>query len=69
MEYTREELTEAARQIGSTLHKLREVIETLKAKEHPERYKSQITLAQRRVAALEIAGSLIAEKLHDKERP
>ena len=29
MPYTREELTEARRQIASTLHKLREVVKTL----------------------------------------
>ncbi len=59
MEYTKEELTEAKRQIDSTLHKLRETIKTLGSKEEPERYKSQITLAKRRVKALEIANDLI----------
>ena len=43
MEYTREELQEAKRQIASTLHKLRETIRTLEAKENAQRYKSQIT--------------------------
>ena len=55
MEYTKEELIEAKRQIDSTLHKLKETIKTLESKENPERYKSQITLAKRRVKAFEIA--------------
>ena len=63
MEYSRDDLMEARRQIGSTLHKLRKTVKTLQAKENPERYKSQITLAQRRIKALEIAGSLIAKEL------
>lgn len=63
MEHTKEEFAEAKRQIDSTLHKLRETVKTLQAKENPERYKSQITLAQRRIKALEIAGSLIAKEL------
>lgn len=49
MEYTKEELIEAKRQIDSTLHKLREVIKTFESKENPVRYKSQITLAKRRL--------------------
>ncbi|MBO1680590.1 hypothetical protein [Bittarella massiliensis (ex Durand et al. 2017)] len=49
MDFSREELTEAKRQIESTLHKLRETVKTLTAKEHPERYRSQLTLATRRV--------------------
>ena len=63
MEFSREELTEARRQIGSTLHKLRETVETLQAKEHPERYKSQITLAVRRIRAFEIAEDLIRREI------
>ena len=55
MDYKREDLTEAKRQIDSTLHKLRETVKTLEAKEKPDRYKSQITLAKRRIAAFEIA--------------
>ena len=55
MEYTKEDLIEAKRQIDSTLHKLRETIKTLESKDNPERYKSQITLAKRRVKAFEIA--------------
>lgn len=59
MEYTEADLLEAKRQINSILHKLRETIKTLEAKENPSRYKSQITLATRRVRALEIANYLI----------
>ena len=40
---------------GTTLHKLREAIKTLQAKENPARYRSQITLAERRVRAFELA--------------
>ena len=68
MEHTQEELTAAARQITSTLHKLRETIRTLEAKEQPQRYKSQLTLARRRVQAFEIANDLIAEKLRAEEK-
>ncbi len=63
MAYTREDLTEARRQIASTLHKLRETVKTLESKETPQRYKSQITLAKRRIAAFEIAEELIAAEL------
>ena len=63
MEHTMEELKEAKRQIDSTLHKLREVIKTFEAKENPTRYKSQITLARRRVAAFEIAVELIEREM------
>lgn len=55
----REELAEARRQIDSTIHKLRETLKTLEAKEERNRYKSQITLAQRRIRAFEIASDLI----------
>lgn len=64
MEYAREELLEARRQIASTVHKLREVIKTLEAKEEPNRYRSQITLAKRRVKAFEIANALIEAELN-----
>lgn len=63
MDYTRTELLEARRQIDSTVHKLREVVRTLRAKEEPRRYKAQITLAERRIRALEIAGALIQREL------
>ena len=63
MQYTREELAEARRQIGSTLHKLREAVRTLEGRENPARYKSQITLAKRRIQASTIADDLIAREL------
>ena len=63
MEYSKAELTEAKRQIDSTLHKLRETVRTLQAKENPERYKSQITLAERRIRAFELANGLIEGEL------
>ena len=63
MEYTREQLLEARRQIDSTLHKLRETITTFEAKEEPQRYKPQITLAKRRVEAFTIANELSGREL------
>lgn len=63
MSYTQEELSEALRQIDSTLHKLRETKKTLEAKGEPTRYKSQITLATRRIEAFGIARDLIAREL------
>ena len=63
MEYTREELQEAKRQIASTLHKLRETVGTFRAKENAARYKPQITLAERRIKAFEIANALIEREL------
>lgn len=64
MEYTKEDLLEAKRQIDSTLHKLRETVKTLEAKEVPSRYKSQITLAKRRIIAFELANHLIEKELN-----
>ena len=63
MDVSKEELTEAKRQIDSTLHKLRETLKTLEGKEDPRRYTSQITLARRRIKAFEIALGLIQEEL------
>lgn len=63
MEFSKDDLIEAKRQIDSTLHKLRETVKTLETKENPERYKSQITLAKRRIKAFEIANRLIEDKL------
>lgn len=65
--YDVDELLEAKRQIDSTLHKIREVIKTFEAKENPSRYKSQLTLAKRRLKAFGIANQLIGEKLTDLE--
>lgn len=63
MTYEKEELVEAKRQIDSILHKLKETIKTLESKEKQERYKSQITLAKRRVKALEIANYYIENEI------
>ena len=63
MEHSTEELKEAKRQIDSTLHKLRQTVKTFEAKEHAERYKSQITLAKRRIQAFEIANELIEKEM------
>lgn len=65
MEYTKEDLIEAKRQIDSTLHKLRETIKTFESKEDLERYKSQITLAKRRVRAFEIANHFIENEIEN----
>ena len=67
MEYTREELLEAKRQIDSTLRKLREVVRTLEAKDERTRYRSQLTLARRRIKAFEIANDLIENALKSRE--
>lgn len=63
MNYTKTDMLEAKRQIDSILHKLRATVQTLEAKDDPIRYKSQITLATRRIAALELANALIEQKL------
>jgi hypothetical protein len=66
MEYTKEELQEARRQIDSTLHKLRQTVKTLEDKENPARYKSQLTLANRRIQAFELAAGLIQKELESR---
>ena len=66
MAYTKEELTEASRQIESTLHKLRETLKTLETKENPSRYKSQITLTKRRIEAFTLANALILRELENQ---
>lgn len=63
MEYSKDDLIEAKRQIGSILHKLRETIRTLEFKDNPTKHKSQITLAKRRVTAFEIANALIEKEI------
>ena len=63
MPYTQEQLTEAKRQIDSTLHKLREVVKTLEGKENLDRYKSQLTLARRRIDTFTLANELIQREL------
>ena len=69
MDYTREDLTEARRQLSSTIHKLNGVVETLEDKPDPTRYKSQLTLAKRRVAAFTLALELVEGELNRKEPP
>lgn len=64
MTYSQEELLEAKRQIDSTLHKLRETVKTLEGKENPNRYRSQITLAKRRIQAFSLAVTLIQRELN-----
>ncbi|MCI8440506.1 MAG: hypothetical protein HFF73_13525 [Oscillospiraceae bacterium] len=67
MEFTKDELREAKRQIDSTLHKLREAIKTFASKDNAERYKSQTTLAKRRIKAFEIANYFIEKELEKQE--
>ena len=66
MTCTKEELQEAKRQIDSTLHKLAETVKTLEGKESPARYKSQITLAKRRIQAFTLAVDLIQRELEQR---
>lgn len=66
MEFSKDDLSEAKRQINSILYKLRETIKTFEAKDNQEKYKSQITLAKRRVKAFEIANSLIENELRKR---
>lgn len=66
MRYTDDQLTESKRQIDSTLHKLRETAKTLEDMESPNRYKSQITLARRRIEAFGVAVDLIEKELDSK---
>ena len=63
MERTRDELVEAKRQIDSTVHKLRKAAESLRNRGEPRRFRSQITLAERRIRAFELASGLIGEEL------
>ncbi|NQF13029.1 hypothetical protein HPY31_03750 [Brevibacillus sp. HB1.3] len=68
MEFNISELVEAKRQIDSTLHKLRETVKTFEAKENPNKYKSQITLAKRRIEAFEISVFLIEREINDLDK-
>lgn len=65
MEITRTNLVEAKRQLDSTIHKLKETVKTLEGKENPNRYKSQITLARRRIDAFELSVYLIEREIRD----
>lgn len=66
MSFSRDALAEAKRQIDSTLRKLRKALETLSAREQPDRYRSQITLARRRIRAFEIAVSLVEREMEEQ---
>lgn len=66
MEFSKEDLIEAKRQIDSTLHKLKETAKTLESKENAAKYKSQITLAKRRITAFELANRLIENEIANK---
>ena len=66
MEWSQSELTEALRQLDSLLRKLRGTVQTLEGREASERYRSQLTLARRRIRALEIAVQLIRQELDQR---
>ena len=68
MDYSKEQLTEARRQIDSTVHKLRQTVLTLEAKGDPARCKSQLTLARRRIEAFCLASELIGRELDKLEQ-
>ena len=63
MEWSRNELTEAKRQIESTVGKLRKAVESMRGKRDGRRRGPQITLAERRIRAFELALGLIEEEL------
>ena len=67
MNFSIEELSESKRQLASILHKLRETAKTLTSKENAEQYKSQITLAERRIHAREIALALIENEMNAQQ--
>lgn len=66
MEFSKDELIEAKRQIDSTLRKLRETVKTFESKENATKYKSQITLATRRIKAFEIANYFIENEIGNR---
>ncbi|MBY0030944.1 hypothetical protein ACLZHR_09165 [Priestia aryabhattai] len=68
MKFDVPELVEAKRQIDSTLHKLRQTVKTFEAKENADRYKSQITLAKRRIQAFELSVVLIEREINEAEK-
>ncbi|WP_209367451.1 hypothetical protein [Priestia megaterium] len=65
MKFDVPDLVEAKRQIDSTLHKLRQTVKTFEAKENADRYKSQITLANRRIQAFELSVALIEREINE----
>ena len=68
MKFNVAELVEAKRQIDSTLHKLRQTVKTFEAKENAGRYKSQITLAKRRIQAFELSVALIEREIDESDK-
>ena len=54
MEYAREDLLDAERQIESTIHKLEATVITFESKDNVSRCMSQITLAKAFTIALEL---------------
>ena len=68
MKFDVAELVEAKRQIDSTLHKIRQTVKTFEAKENADRYKSQITLAKRRIQAFELSVVLIEREINEAEK-
>lgn len=65
MKFDVPDLVEAKRQIDSTLHKLRQTVKAFEAKENADRYKSQITLANRRIQAFELSVALIEREINE----
>ena len=49
------------------LSNVKEVVKTLEAKPDPVRYRSQLTLARRRIAAFTLAAELVEERLTGEE--
>lgn len=63
MNRTPDELAEAKRQIESTVGKLRKAVASMRGKRDGRRRLPQITLAERRIRAFELAVELIGEEL------
>ncbi len=63
MKCTIDELTAAKRQIDSTLHIRSETVKTFESKDNSDRYKSQITLAKRRIKAFDIGNYFIENEI------
>ncbi len=63
MKYDNGDLMQAKFQIDSTINKLQKTLNALEGKSEPQRYKSQITFAKRRIQAFEIASQLIDKEI------
>jgi len=61
-DYTKADLTDALKAIGSSIRKIEKVRKTLSQKQPPP--KSQLTLASRNLKALRIAEELITRELN-----